>query len=108
MVLVNPGEEILAAHINAKLDADGSNVKATANFIPETGSSYDLGLTGTRWKDLFLSGNANVTGNITTGASLFLGVISSDPGSPSEGEMWYNSTDKQFKGYNGTSTVIIG
>jgi len=31
-----------------------------------------------------------------------------DPASPNEGDMWYNSTSKQFKGYNGTSVVILG
>jgi len=60
MVLVSPGEEILAQHINAKMDADGSNVKPGADFIPDSGSSYDIGSSGVKWKDLFLSGTLNV------------------------------------------------
>lgn len=31
-----------------------------------------------------------------------------DPATPTEGDVWYNSTDKQFKGYNGTEVVILG
>jgi len=32
----------------------------------------------------------------------------SDPSSPSEWDMWYNSTSNQFKGYNGSSVVVLG
>jgi hypothetical protein len=35
-------------------------------------------------------------------------ILASDPGSPTTAEVWFNSTDFQFKGYNGTSTVILG
>lgn len=28
-----------------------------------------------------------------------LGILSSDPTSPNEGDTWYNSTDKKWKGY---------
>jgi len=59
MVTVVPGQKVLSSHINAKLDIDGSDYKMTANFVPAVGSSFDLGLTGTRWKDLFLSGDVN-------------------------------------------------
>lgn len=43
----------------------------------------------------------------TDGALNFVGVTS-DPSAPSEGTIWYNTTDNQFKGYNGTSVVILG
>ncbi len=35
-------------------------------------------------------------------------TISGDPGTPSAGDVWYDSATNQFKGYNGTSVVIIG
>lgn len=34
--------------------------------------------------------------------------LSSDPVSPAEGQLWYNTTTKQWKGFNGTSNVILG
>jgi hypothetical protein len=34
--------------------------------------------------------------------------LTADPGSPSEGEFWYNTTDQALKGYiNGTTQIII-
>jgi hypothetical protein len=44
--------------------------------------------------------NTNVAASFTT--------VSSDPGSPFTGQVWFNTTDFQFKGYNGTSIVILG
>jgi hypothetical protein len=41
------------------------------------------------------------------GSSSFV-VVASDPGSPAAGDVWFNSTDSQFKGYTGTSIVILG
>ena len=35
-------------------------------------------------------------------------ILTDDPGSPEEGSTWYNSTDKQYKGYDGTDIVILG
>jgi hypothetical protein len=35
-------------------------------------------------------------------------VLASDPASPTQGQTWFNSADNQFKGYNGTSIVILG
>jgi len=73
MVTVVPGQKVLSSHVNAKLDIDGSDNKMTTNFVPAVGNSFDLGLTGTRWKDLFLSGTAygslsgNVTGDVVGG-----------------------------------------
>jgi hypothetical protein len=34
--------------------------------------------------------------------------FSSDPISPATGQVWFNTTDNQFKGYNGTGVVILG
>lgn len=40
------------------------------NLSPSITATYDLGATGLRWKDLFLSGNADVTGTITAGGQI--------------------------------------
>ena len=45
------------------------------HILPSVNNNFDLGETGTRWKDLFLSGSASVTGNIAVG-SLTLSTIS--------------------------------
>lgn len=34
--------------------------------------------------------------------------LASDPGSPTEGQIWYNTTGKQFKGRTDTATVVLG
>jgi len=44
----------------------------------------------------------------TKGDIALTNVRGSDPSSPTEGEIWYNCTDNQFKGYNGTTCVILG
>ena len=38
-----------------------------SNLIPGSGSTFDIGIGATRWKDLFLSGNLDVLGNSTFG-----------------------------------------
>lgn len=54
MVHVNPGEEILASHMNAKLDADGSDYRATADFVPNTTDNLNLGNINFKWQNLHL------------------------------------------------------
>lgn len=34
--------------------------------------------------------------------------ISGNPGSPKAGDIWFDTTTKQFKGWNGTNVVILG
>tara|TARA_R110002020_G_C16321697_1_gene774855 strand:- start:7 stop:438 length:432 start_codon:yes stop_codon:yes gene_type:complete len=40
--------------------------------------------------------------------SLPIGTTLSRPGAANEGEFWFNTTTKQFEGFNGTNWVIIG
>jgi hypothetical protein len=68
----------------------------TADFLPNTNNAFDVGSGTFKWKSLYL------------GNSLFLGVVASDPVSPVTGQMWFNSVDSQFKGYNGSSIIILG
>jgi hypothetical protein len=51
------------------LDLTGNDINSVRNIIPEIDSSYDLGSTVKRWKDLYLSGNSIYLGS---------GVISFD------------------------------
>jgi hypothetical protein len=52
--------------------------------------------------------DSRAAGSITSSASFFLGVLAGDPSTPVAGQLWYNSTDQQFKGRNATSIVILG
>lgn len=45
-------------------------IDGSGHVNPITGSTYDLGVTGTRWRNLFLSGAATVTGNVTSSAAV--------------------------------------
>ena len=58
--------------------------------------------------DPSFGGQAISTSSSVTCASMFLGIMPSDPVSPSTGQIRFNGTDKQFKGYNGTDIVILG
>lgn len=52
--------------------------------------------------------DSRAAGSVTSSASFFLGVLAGDPSTPVAGQLWYNSTDQQFKGRNATSIVILG
>lgn len=64
-----------------------------------------------------LSGEANwytattarlkLSGGTMTGA-LVLANLAADPAAPGEGTIYYNTVDKQFYGWNGTSWAILG
>jgi hypothetical protein len=45
-------------------------IGGAADFTPKTTNIYDLGITGTRFKNLWLSGNATIAGNATIGGTL--------------------------------------
>lgn len=50
-----------------------------------------------------LSGNVTVSLSSTTLGELFT-PVATDPSSPVEGQVWYNTTTHAWKGYNGTAT----
>lgn len=53
----------------------------------------------------------NDTTDILTNKTLTNPIItnvSSDPVSPVEGQIWYNTTTHQYMGYNGTSKILLG
>ena len=54
------------------------------------------------------SPSANIDWNQFEIEQLVVHKLSADPGSPVEGQIWYNTTDKQWKGKNDTEVVILG
>ena len=46
-----------------------------------------------------------ILGNLISGK---IKKLASDPSVPAEGEIWYNTTDHHYKGYNGTEVVLVG
>jgi hypothetical protein len=44
----------------------------------------------------------------TPAPASFFNLVASDPGSPTTGQVWFNTTDSQFKGYNGVAVIILG
>lgn len=44
----------------------------------------------------------DVSGTLKCSESFFLGTLAADPGSPVEGQLYFNNVTKKFRGYNGT------
>jgi hypothetical protein len=44
----------------------------------------------------------------SSAASFIAPNFVTDPGSPGVGQIWFNTTDSQFKGWNGSAVVILG
>ena len=57
--------------------------------------------------DAYIVGSLTATTDITA-KNLIVTVVTSDPESPVEGQVWYNSTIHQWKGKNNTGVVILG
>jgi hypothetical protein len=52
--------------------------------------------------------NVTVTGTLIAEVKDVEAVLSTDPVSPVVGQIWFNTTDSQFKGWNGSAVVILG
>lgn len=92
-----------------------SEVITRNGLVLEAGSGNDYTLSGTTLTilDTLISGDLiqakypiSMSGG--SGASTSFQLLPTDPGSPSTGDIWFNTTDFQFKGYNGTSIVLLG
>jgi hypothetical protein len=59
---------------NATSDTLTVTARVVSDVVPSTTNSRDLGTTTLRWKDLYLAGNANVTGTLTVSGSTLLGA----------------------------------
>lgn len=100
-----PGTLIKANEVNTNFSEcflkDGSE-KMSGDILPDLNNTRDIGSSSLKFKDIY------VTGNLIGLNTIFLGLLASDPSSPGEGQIWYNTTEKQFKGYNGDEVVILG
>lgn len=59
----------------------------------------------------FIFTNVTVTGTLVAQAATsydIVTVVNADPGAPQVGQIWFNTVDSQFKGYNGSAVVILG
>jgi len=58
-------------------DSDGDNISVAgefvSNLVPNATNTYDLGLTGKRWRNGFYSGNVDITGNLTVDGTATIG-----------------------------------
>lgn len=58
-------------------DSDGDNISVAgefvSNLVPNATNTYDLGLTGKRWRNAFYSGNVDITGNLRVDGNLSIG-----------------------------------
>jgi hypothetical protein len=55
--------------------------------------------------------NVTVTGTLTAQAATSFDIVTvtnTDVGNTVTGQIWFNTVDKQFKGWNGTAIVILG
>lgn len=51
---------------------------------------------------------ANITGGLLVDVRLRIPVVAGDPGSPAEGDLWYNSIDEEYHGYVNGSVFVFG
>ena len=74
---------------------------------------FDAGLTPGDYLKLNSAGT-KIQSTTTSAVSVsYIGKVSSDPdtgawGATEEGYLWFNSTEKKFKGWNGTIIILIG
>ena len=59
-----------------KLRITSDKVMFSADAKVDAGNTRDLGTSGTRWKDLYLQGNADVAGNGLFGGTITIGSVS--------------------------------
>jgi len=100
-----PGTLIKASEANTNFSEcflkDGSEYMS-GDILPDLDNMRNIGSSILKFKNIY------VAGDLIGLNSVFLGLLASDPTSPTEGQIWYNTTEKQFKGYNGTEVVILG
>jgi hypothetical protein len=79
-------------------------LSGTANEISITPSGTTLTLSTPQ----AIATTSSPTFSATTVTNLYITLVSSDPVSPTEGQIWYNSTSHQLLMYNGTTNVVLG
>jgi len=54
-----------------------------------------------------ISNNISQSSGSVTAPAGGIQILSSDPGSPTTGQVWYNSTSNTLKYYNGSATRTV-
>lgn len=61
-------------------DSDGDNISVAgefvSNLVPNATNTYDLGLSGKRWRNGYYSGDVDITGNLTVDGNVSIGGTS--------------------------------
>lgn len=100
----NPIEVAFGGTGNASLSVThavlcgGSTATSALQTVASIGSSGQI---------LQSQGSAALPQFVTLSALQNFQVVSSDPSSPSNGQVWYNSTDDDYKGYANGATVTF-
>jgi hypothetical protein len=110
---------------SGKLDVEGGDVFIGTGTLANASGSEDLSVTGNIEADGTFYGNGSGLTNIPTGAisnnaitvdkvdfassnGINIPQVASAPGSPTTGQMYYNTTDNKLYVYNGTSWQEVG
>lgn len=70
-----------------------------------TGAIQSIASVGTSGQLLTSNGSSSLP-TFQDAPDISFQVLSSDPMSPSAGQVWYNSTSNDFKGYNGSTVTF--
>lgn len=102
-----------SANVTLSVDASDQLVP-TASLVPSATNTYDVGVTGTRWRNLFLSGDGDIAGNLAVSGTLSSGAytvtdltVSGNTiiGSNSSDTLTINATLPQLKGPDQTAAA---
>ena len=88
---------------------DNTNARTMRLWVDSTDAYIYSGGAGNA--ELHINGATGVTtvaGALHANGSLRLPISTTDPGSPSEGKIYYNSTSKSVKVYDGSDWVAVG
>ena len=79
----------------------GAIKQGRANSIVTSGKLDATKLTGTISSTNIVDASLNSVTTLPSAVGDFVESVANDPGSPSEGQVWYNSTVKKIKYYTG-------
>ena len=105
-----------------------ANVAINTSLLPATTLTIDLGSSTKRWRDLYLSGNTislgdatinstgtavnlpagSTVGGTALGAGASVTTSATQPSTPSNGDLWYDTSDSSLNVYENTSWNKVG